>query len=252
MSKLSLLQHPRRWAAVAVVAVLAMVGGGIAYAASPAIHTFTPRSEHQITNIDVLRQQIRNYYGDHSAPACSTADGNYAKEAEGVARQGERYLQHPVAPARNKAILLDVDDTTLATWNYEVASNWAFNPTTNGEFVTDQKFPAVPGMVDLVDQAAAEGYAIFFLTGRGAAQEPATLGQPDRRRGGRGRRLPGADDPQRRRGRAVHEAGRGGLPRLPQGGLRRRCERELHHGPLQVRDPSPHRVARLRHRGQLR
>jgi predicted secreted acid phosphatase len=62
------------------------------------------------------------------------------------------------------------------TWNYEIFSNWAFNPTTNGQFVTDQRFPAVFGMVDMANEAAKEGYAIFFLTGRGAAQEAATLG----------------------------------------------------------------------------
>ena len=50
--------------------------------------------------------------------------------------------------------MLDVDDTTLATWNYEIFSNWAFNPATNATFVTEQRFPAVPGMVDMVTQAA--------------------------------------------------------------------------------------------------
>ena len=39
-----------------------------------------------------------------------------------------------------------------------------------------QLFPAVPGMVDMVEQAAQEGYAIVFITGRPAAQEAATLG----------------------------------------------------------------------------
>jgi predicted secreted acid phosphatase len=57
-----------------------------------------------------------------------------------------------------------------------VFSNWAFNPTTNGQFVTDQRFPPVPGMVDLVTRAADKGYAVFFLTGRPAAQEGPTLG----------------------------------------------------------------------------
>ena len=42
--------------------------------------------------------------------------------------------------------------------------------------MTDQRFPAVPGMVDMVTQAAGEGYEIFFLTGRPQAQEPPTLG----------------------------------------------------------------------------
>ena len=72
--------------------------------------------------------------------------------------------------------MLDVDDTTLATWNYEIFSNWAFNGTTNADFVLNQRFPAVPGMVGLIQNAARQGYAIFYLTGRPASQEAATLG----------------------------------------------------------------------------
>lgn len=179
-----LTAHSRRWAALAVVAValaLVAVAGSAATAPGPAIQTSTPTSERQITNIDVLRQQIRNYYGDPLGTGEFAADGNYAREASAVAARGERYLARRASPPKKgapgrKAIVLDVDDTTLATWNYEIASNWAFNPTTNGEFVTAQRFPAVPGMVAMVQEAARKGYAILYLTGRGAAQEPATLG----------------------------------------------------------------------------
>jgi hypothetical protein len=173
---------PRRLSRAAVVAglALAIAAGAIAYAATgPAIQTSTPRSEKQITNIDVLRQQIRNYYGDPLGTGVFAADGNYAREAEGVAAEGAwklakraKWHKHGAQPA----IVLDVDDTTLATWNYEIASNWAYNPTTNAAYVTGQLFPAVPGMVDMVTKAAAEGYAIFYLTGRPAVQEPPTLG----------------------------------------------------------------------------
>jgi predicted secreted acid phosphatase len=165
--------------AAASFALLAFFGGGAAYAAAtaePAIKTFTPRSENDITNIDVLRQQIRNYYGDPLGSGIFADNSNYAKEARSVAAAGHRYLSDSRHTKKTRAILLDVDDTSLATWNYEVFSNWAFNPTTNGQFVTEQRFPAVPGMVDMAKSAEREGYAIFFLTGRGAAQEPATLG----------------------------------------------------------------------------
>jgi hypothetical protein len=158
--------------------VVAAFAGGVAYSAAtqPAIQTFTPKSEKQITNIDVLRQQIRNYYGDPLGTGVFADDGNYAKEARSVARAGGRWLANRHHTHGTKAILLDVDDTSLATWNYEIFSNWEFNPTTNGQFVTEQRFPAVPGMVDMVRAAEREGYAIFFLTGRGVAQEAATLG----------------------------------------------------------------------------
>jgi hypothetical protein len=160
---------------------IASVVGGVAYSAGvaaqqPAIQTSTPRSERQITNIDVLRQQLRNYYGDPLGTGTFAADSNYAEEASSVAAAGKRRISVPHHTKGTKAILLDVDDTSLATWNYEIFSNWAYNPATNADYVLNQRFPAVPGMVDLVKTAEREGYAIFFLTGRGAAQEQATLG----------------------------------------------------------------------------
>jgi len=156
----------------------ALAGAGVAYTATPqpAIQTITPRSENQITNLDVLRQQIRNYYGDPLGTGVVGADSNYVKEARRVEVAGKIWLSLPHHTTGTKAILLDVDDTTLVTWNYELASNWAFNPTTNGQYVTGQLFQPVPGMVDLVDFARDRGYAVFFLTGRGAAQEAPTLG----------------------------------------------------------------------------
>ncbi|MGW7681981.1 HAD family acid phosphatase [Kribbella sp. NPDC054772] len=176
-------RRPSRRVVLTGVAAVAMasVVGGVAYSAGaatqqPAIQTSTPHSEKQVTNIDVLRQQLRNYYGDPLGSGTFADDSYYAKEARSVAAAGTRWISVPHHTRKTKAILLDVDDTALATWNYEIFSNWAYNPTTNADYVLNQKFPAVPGMVDMVKKAQAEGYAIFFLTGRGAAQEKATLG----------------------------------------------------------------------------
>ena len=187
-------------AATAGVVAIALVGGGVAVAAStstpqPAITTFTPKKADQITNIDVLRQQIKNYYGDPLGSGTFDPHGNYADEATRVAQRGASYLRHNAwnGPRRGprtqaahrlhatahgaaRAIVLDVDDTTLNTWNYEIASNFAYDPVSNGEFVTNERFPAVPGMVATVTWAARHGYAIFYLTGRPTSQAGATLG----------------------------------------------------------------------------
>jgi putative acid phosphatase of HAD superfamily subfamily IIIB len=187
MLPLARLRRPSRLTAVLLVAivVLATAGGAIAGGAM-SVPTFVPTSADQVTNLDILRSQIKNYYGTPTAATGMTncnkdlapgADSNYSKEAAGVAADGSRWLSSGWRPTgATKAIVLDVDDTTLATWNYELCSNWAFDPVTNGQFVTDQRFPAVPGMVQMVSKAAADGYAIFFVTGRGQAQEAATLG----------------------------------------------------------------------------
>src|SRR5579862_1178708 len=166
---------------------LGLVIAGLATAATvaiagmqPADLTYTPNSESQMTNIDVARAYAKNYYGAPTATsgqngswaASLNLDSNYANEAESVASKGENWL-HARSKVAHRAIVLDVDDTTLTTWNYELYSNWDFNPATNGIFVgltsgafTGNMFPATPGMLDLVNQAKADGYAIFWITGR--------------------------------------------------------------------------------------
>ena len=54
----------RRLASLVAVVAFSLAVAGVVVAAGPAIQTFTPHSADQVTNIDVLRQQIRNYYGD--------------------------------------------------------------------------------------------------------------------------------------------------------------------------------------------
>src|SRR5689334_5308224 len=115
------LRPSRRLAAgSAALAATFLLGAVVAAAAGPAIQTFTPRSERQITNIDVLRQQIRNYYGDPLGTGTFASDSNYAKEASKVARAGTRWLDarahrgitlHQTTP-KIRAIILDVDDTS--------------------------------------------------------------------------------------------------------------------------------------------
>jgi len=204
------LARPRRALWLVVVFAIAVVSTVAAVAVAglkPADLTFTPRSEQDMTNIDVGRAFAKNYYGAPTAVAGSGAtgtwatplnlDSNYAREARSVASDGTELLNDKAKDSDKdrdngngkdkkstglKAIVLDVDDTTLTTWNYELFSNWDFNPTTNAQFVgltgttfTGNLFPATPGMLDLADTAKALGYAIFFVTGRGDAQHAATI-----------------------------------------------------------------------------
>jgi len=71
--------------------------------------------------------------------------------------------------------VLDVDDTTLNTYDYEVRSNFVYNPASNATFVNDGAFPAPPYMPQLVNWAADNGYPLFYLTGRPASQLSGTV-----------------------------------------------------------------------------
>jgi predicted secreted acid phosphatase len=170
-------------AAVAIVATVAVAG------LKPVDLTFTPTKSSQFTNIDVARAWAKNYYGAPGAAAGPTGNwdaplnqtSNYGAEARGVAAKGIKWIDSH-SKKKHRAIVLDVDDTTLTTWNYELYSNWDFNSATNAQFVgltgttfTGNMFPPTPGMLDLVDQAKARGYAIFFLTGRPDSQHQVTI-----------------------------------------------------------------------------
>jgi putative acid phosphatase of HAD superfamily subfamily IIIB len=175
--------RPARRAAVTTAGLLAaaLVGGGVAIAATaqPAIQTKTPRTEADVTNVDVDKQQVKNYYGDPLGTGKFGADSNYVKEVKGVERDLSHYLARHHHTEGTKAIVLDVDDTTLNTWEFELSVNFAFSPAAQQPFVDQQKFVPEPGMVDVVREAEREGYAIFYLTGRGAAQEKArTVSSP--------------------------------------------------------------------------
>ncbi len=143
-----------------------------------------PTRADQIQNIDQVKTAIKAYYGDTLSGNTNpdgtpehlpSPTGNYAKEMAKVVSSAEAYLAKVAdKPSRDKAIVLDVDDTTLNTYNYEIASNFVYNPTVNAEFVNAGVFPAVFHMPELVNQAASEGFQIFYLTGRPESQRAAT------------------------------------------------------------------------------
>jgi hypothetical protein len=145
-----------------------------------------PTRADQIQNIDLVRTAIKAYYGDTVSGVnpdgtpqhLPSPTGSYAKEVKGVEAKAEDLLQRVAAGNGHHvgklAVVLDVDDTSLNTYNYEIYSNFAYNPTTNAAFVNAAAFPAVFGMPKLATTAAAEGYTVFFLTGRPETQRAAT------------------------------------------------------------------------------
>ena len=154
----------RRIAAVAAMAVvLALVAGRRlrGHRASPADPDVRrPTSERQITNIDVLRQQIRNYYGDPLGTRHLRA-GQQLRQG-GQSRRGRRAsatspsARHDHGKERRRSS----STSTTPRWPPGTTRSPATGPSTRrptATFVTEQRFPAVPGMVDLVQKAADAG-----------------------------------------------------------------------------------------------
>jgi len=171
-------------AALAALAVLGFQTGAVSRTFQPVpAPPANPTNSHQIQNIDQVRTAIKAYYKDSvdgttpfgTANHVPSADGAYAREVGRIVKSAAGYLgDAKTSKGAKKAILLDVDDTSLNTYNYEIYSNFAYNPTSNAAFVNGAAFPAVFGMPQLAQKAQAKGYTVFFLTGRPESQRAGT------------------------------------------------------------------------------
>jgi hypothetical protein len=172
-------------ATLALVVALTPAGTAIAKAIHPVDPPpAQPVSASQIQNVDQVKTAIKAYYGDHvegtnpdgSPQHLPSATGAYAQEMAGLEASAEKDIAKtlPHLSGVTPAIVLDVDDTTLNTFNYEIFSNFVFNPTTNATFVNSAAFPAVFGMPTLAGWATSHGIAVFFITGRPETQRPGT------------------------------------------------------------------------------
>jgi hypothetical protein len=199
----TLLRRPRSLAAAIVAAALAVLATFAFAVSGPATADHphgaravpppptNPTRADQIQNIDQVKTAIKGYYGDTTTSTPDPVDGKttlhtfnpsgaYAHEMAGIVDKAEHVLAHSSGHGRHashakKAVLFDVDDTTLNTYSYEIYSNFVYNPTTNADFVNAAVFPAVPHMVALEHYAERKGYTVFFLTGRPEAQRAGTV-----------------------------------------------------------------------------
>jgi hypothetical protein len=180
---MSRIRHLRRStfaaAFLAAAAVVVGVPAAVAGHESPAPNP-TPTRSSQISNLGLVENQIKYYYGDPTGTGVATATSPYAKEVKGIEQRITGLLAtkagHHKASKAKKAIVLDVDDTSLLTYNYEIATQFAYTPASNADYVLGEKFPAVFGMDKVATWATKHGYALFFVTGRPIAQEDATIG----------------------------------------------------------------------------
>jgi predicted secreted acid phosphatase len=146
---------------------------------------FTPRNGNAEMNVTVLEDQIKHYYGSASATfptvgavTVPSPDSNYAKQMHQIVDNAESYLGwaiHQHHGSGKPAVVFDIDDTLLNTYDYEIANQFGFTSASNAVFVNAGAFPAVFFMPALVSFAASHGYAVFFITGRPQAQTDATV-----------------------------------------------------------------------------
>ncbi|MFI7098769.1 HAD family acid phosphatase [Streptomyces sp. NPDC050161] len=179
-----------RRARVGAATVAALVAGTAVFGVGQATAEHAvPRTDKEIPNLTQVQDKIKAYYGD-----TVTADGehyasphsNYARQVRGIEAKARSYLTraldrqhgHTAQPADAKtgkhakkpAIVLDMDDTTLLTYNYELQVGFHHTEEAQDKYLESTDMDPVFGMDRLVNWAHARGAEVFFLTGRKEAQ----------------------------------------------------------------------------------
>jgi predicted secreted acid phosphatase len=134
-----------------------------------------------IPNIDSVKKTIYAYYGDPGTGIANKETSPYISELAKITKKQKAELKKRYAQAIRRgekpALVFDTDDTTLMTYDMEVADmHFNFDPAEQDVWVQGQKFPATPSMVSYVNEAKKMGFTIFGLTGRNDNQKAATLG----------------------------------------------------------------------------
>lgn len=170
---------PRR-ARLGAATVAALVTGTAVFGIGQASAEHSvPRTDKEIPNLTQVQNKIKAYYGD-----TVTADGqhyasphsNYARQVRGIETKARAYLtkaldRHGRTGGKAKpAIVLDIDDTTLLTYNYELQVGFHFTPESQDKYLESTDMDPVFGMNRLVEWAHDKGAEVFFLTGRKEAQ----------------------------------------------------------------------------------
>jgi predicted secreted acid phosphatase len=146
---------------------------------------YTPVDGNAELNVNVLEDQVEHYYGSASAtfPGVGTvtipsSTSNYAKQMKQIVADAEAYLGQAARAYHGKgkpAVVFDIDDTLLNTYDYTLAQQFGFTSASNLVWIDDAAFPAVFYMPQLVSFAASHGYSIFYITGRPQSQTAATV-----------------------------------------------------------------------------
>ncbi|MFG2311651.1 HAD family acid phosphatase [Streptomyces sp. NPDC048566] len=174
------MHKPLRIAAVAAtcaVAGAALFGSGAATA-----HQSTANSTHEPYNIGVLVKDIDTYYGatlDADGVYQASPTSQYAKDLARIDAAARRDIDKAAHKARHHhgrpAVVFDIDDTLLLSFDYERKTNYTYNSTTWADYVAKADRPAVFGSPELVEYAASKGVEVFYNSGLKESQRASAV-----------------------------------------------------------------------------
>jgi len=109
----------------------------------------------EIINMDTAREQVKNYY----------ESGAYAEETEQIISDAINKISK-MELNENSAVVFDVDDTLLSSYEYTSSIGFGFSYPTWKEWIHDERLTAVPQVKKIYDWLVQKNVNIILLTGR--------------------------------------------------------------------------------------
>jgi predicted secreted acid phosphatase len=157
---------------VASIAAACAVAGAALYGTGAASAHTSGTKTHEPINMATLVSQIDTYYGGtkNSAGVWSASpDSLYAADVEHIESDAEKDIKKAVKKAaktgEKPAIVLDIDDTSLQSYDFEKATNFTYSSSGWEAYIKGTTRQAVFGMPELVAYAKSKGVEVFFLSG---------------------------------------------------------------------------------------
>ena len=125
----------------------------------------------RIPNLDALKKELRQYHD------CTCTCGCYAHDLDRQADRAVAFLRERAAhrrPNEKLAMVLDIDETTLANYQEELNADFAYDAAVFNAWIEKAEAPAIPGTLRLYKEAQRLGVSVLFITGRSEAQRTAT------------------------------------------------------------------------------
>ncbi|MGW5237168.1 HAD family acid phosphatase [Streptomyces nodosus] len=173
------MHKPLRIASLAAACVVA--GGALFGAGAATAGQSTANSTHEPYNIGLLVGDIDTYYGatlDKNGVYQASSKSQYAKDLDRIEKDAKNYIDKTVRKTpkgKKPAVVFDIDDTLLLSFDYEKKSNYTYDSATWATYVAKADRPAVPGTTDLVKYAKSKGVEIFYNSGLKESQRASAV-----------------------------------------------------------------------------
>lgn len=107
-------------------------------------------------NLEFAKQAVINYYDS----------GKYEKDVACIAQQAIQIIKEYAPKSKNPAIVLDIDDTVLLTYDYNVGEYFGYNSQRSHIWEKKAIAPPIKPMLNMYQFARKNGVKTFFITGR--------------------------------------------------------------------------------------